>query len=142
MTVVKFYDEAADELLRFAVILAKYQDKWVFCKHRRRETLEIPGGHRELGKDILTTARRELYEETGALEYTIQQVCVYSVTAPDNFDGVESFGMLYYAKIMDLERELHSEIEKIVVTAQLPSAWTYPEIQPKLLEEARRRGFL
>ncbi|WP_322201657.1 NUDIX hydrolase [Acutalibacter intestini] len=142
MTVVKFYDEAADELLRFAVILAKYQDKWVFCKHRRRETLEIPGGHRELGEDILTTARRELYEETGALEYTIQQVCVYSVTAPDNFDGVESFGMLYYAKIMDLERELHSEIEKIVVTAQLPSAWTYPEIQPKLLEEARRRGFL
>ena len=142
MTVVKFYDEAADELLRFAVILAKYQDKWVFCKHRRRETLEIPGGHRELGEDILTTARRGLYEETGALEYTIQQVCVYSVTAPDNFDGVESFGMLYYAKIMDLERELHSEIEKIVVTAQLPSAWTYPEIQPKLLEEARRRGFL
>ena len=142
MTVVKFYDEAADELLRFAVILAKYQDKWVFCKHRRRETLEIPGGHRELGEDILTTARRELYEETGALKYTIQQVCVYSVTAPDNFDGVESFGMLYYAKIMDLERELHSEIEKIVVTAQLPSAWTYPEIQPKLLEEARRRGFL
>ena len=142
MTVVKFYDEAADELLRFAVILAKYQDKWVFCKHRRRETLEIPGGHRELGEDILTTARRELYEETGALEYTIQQVCVYSVTAPDNFDGVESFGMLYYAKMMDLERELHSEIEKIVVTAQLPSAWTYPEIQPKLLEEARRRGFL
>lgn len=142
MTVVRFYDEVEDKLLRFAVILAKYQDKWVFCKHRQRETLEIPGGHRELGEDILATARRELYEETGALEYTIQQVCVYSVTAPDNFDGVESFGMLYYAKIMDLERELHSEIEKIVVTAQLPSAWTYPEIQPKLLEEARRRGFL
>ena len=142
MTVVRFYDEVEDKLLRFAVILAKYQDKWVFCKHRQRETLEIPGGHRELGEDILATARRELYEETGALEYTIQQVCVYSVTAPDNFDGVESFGMLYYAQITDLERELHSEIEKIVVTAQLPSAWTYPEIQPKLLEEARRRGFL
>lgn len=25
---------------------------------------------------------------------------------------------------------------------ELPIDWTYPEIQPKLLEEARKRGFL
>lgn len=25
---------------------------------------------------------------------------------------------------------------------ELPINWTYPEIQPKLLEEARKRGFL
>ena len=58
MTVVKFYDEAADELLRFALILAKNQDKWVICKHRRRETLEIPGGHRELGGSYMKKPER------------------------------------------------------------------------------------
>ena len=44
---IKFYDNADDALLRFAVIIAKHNGKWVFCKHKKRSTLEIPGGHRE-----------------------------------------------------------------------------------------------
>ena len=44
---VKFYENINDELLKFAVIIAKHQDKWVFCKHKERDTYEIPGGHRE-----------------------------------------------------------------------------------------------
>ena len=76
---VRFYDEIEDERLKFAVIVSRYQNKWVFCKHKQRDTYEIPGGHRENGETILETARRELYEETGALEYSIQPICVYSV---------------------------------------------------------------
>lgn len=49
--------------------------------------------------------------------------------------------MLYYAKIREFEQELHREIEKIVITDQFPVNWTYPEIQPKLMEEAMRRSF-
>lgn len=142
MTVVHFYDEVSDELLKFAVIITVHNGKWVFCKHKERDTLEVPGGHREPGEDIFSTARRELYEETGALTYTLKPICVYSVTAPDNFDGMESFGMLYYANVIRFEPELHSEIETTVITDTLPENWTYPEIQPKLLEEAARRGFL
>ena len=140
--VVRFYDIVSDELLRFAVIIAVTQGKWVFCKHRERDTYEVPGGHREKGEDIETTARRELYEETGALEFTLRPVCVYSVTAPDDLDGEETFGMLFFADISSFEDELHSEIEKIVITDILPDKWTYPLIQPKLLEEVRRRGII
>ncbi|MCR5806369.1 MAG: NUDIX domain-containing protein [Oscillospiraceae bacterium] len=140
--VVRFYDIVSDELLRFAVIIAVTQGKWVFCKHRERDTYEVPGGHREKGEDIETTARRELYEETGALEFTLRPVCAYSVTAPDDFDGEETFGMLFFADISSFEDELHSEIEKIVIADILPDKWTYPLIQPKLLEEARRRGII
>lgn len=142
MTLVRFYDEVSDELLKFAVIITVHNGKWVFCKHKERNTLEVPGGHREPGEDIFSTARRELYEETGALTYTLKPICVYSVTAPDNFDGMESFGMLYYADVIRFEPELHSEIEMTVITDTLPEHWTYPEIQPKLLEEASRRGFI
>lgn len=141
MTLIRFYDEVPDELLKFAVILTVHNGKWVFCKHRERNTWEVPGGHREDGEDILSTAKRELYEETGALEYGLTPVCVYSVTAPGNFDGRESFGMLYYADVFRFEAELHNEIEKIIITDNLPGQWTYPEIQPRLLEEAARRGF-
>lgn len=139
---VHFYEEVDDDLLRFAVVIAKTEGKYVFCKHRMRTTLEVPGGHREPGEAILDTAKRELYEETGATDFDIRPVCVYSVTAEDNFDGQESFGMLYFAEIRAFEQELHSEIEKIVVTDEMPSDWTYPDIQPKLMEEAARREFL
>ncbi len=138
MTEVRFYDSIDDNLLKFAVIAAKTNGKWVFCKHKNRSTLEMPGGHRENGEDILATAKRELYEETGAIRFEIRPVCLYSVTAPNNFDGNETFGMLYYADISEFENELHCEIEKIVITDNLPTDWTYPEIQPALLKEIRK----
>ena len=57
---VKFYDTVDDSLLKFAVIISQSNGKWVFCKHKERETYEVPGGHREVGEDILETAKREL----------------------------------------------------------------------------------
>ena len=50
--------------------------------------------------------------------------------------------MLYTAEILTFERELHSEIEMILLTDSLVDNWTYPLIQPKLIEEAERRGCL
>lgn len=135
MTEIKFYDKVEDSLLKFAVIISKSNGKWVFCKHRERDTFEVPGGHRENCESILETAKRELYEETGAVQFEIKPICVYSVTAPDNFEGVETFGMLYYAEIFEIELELHSEIEKIFISDKLPENWTYPLIQPKLIEK-------
>lgn len=139
--VVKFYDTVEDKLLKFAVIVAKSKGKWVFCKHKERDTYECPGGHREAGENIDDTARRELYEETGAIDYSIKPICVYSVTEPDNFNGVETFGKLYFADITTFETELHSEIEKIELFDGLPKKWTYPLIQPFLLKEVERRNF-
>ncbi len=136
---VKFYESVNDELLKFAVIIAEANGKWVFCKHRDRNTWEIAGGHRETGEKISDTAKRELYEETGALKFDITPVCVYSVTSKDNFGGNETFGMLYFAKIYEFENTLHSEIEKIILADKLPENLTYPEIQPKLMEEFLRR---
>lgn len=102
----------------------------------------MPGGHREYREAIDDTAKRELYEETGAVVFTIKPICVCSVTAPDNFKGQETFGMLYCADIKTFEKELHSEIEKIIITDNLVDDWTYPLIQPRLIEEAKRRGFI
>lgn len=139
MIQVKFYDNVEDSLLKFAVIIAKYYGKWVFCKHMERNTYETPGGRREAGEDILNTAKRELNEETCATEFDISPICVYSVV--DTEENTESFGMLYFADIKTFEGELHSEIEKTIITENLPTAWTYPLIQPKLMEHAAALGF-
>lgn len=140
MIKVNFYEKAEDSLLKFAVILSRAGNKWVFCRHRERETWEVPGGRREPGEAILDTARRELYEETGAVDFTIRPVCIYSVVR-DNCEP-ESFGMLYFAEISAFEGELHSEIAEIMLSEETVENWTYPEIQPRLLAEAKRRGFL
>lgn len=134
---IKFYDKVDDQLLSFAVIVAKYEDQWVFCKHKDRETYEVPGGHREAGEDILETAKRELYEETGATEYEIRPVCVYSVrqAVDAQNSSEETFGMLYYAEIHRFDALPGYEIEKIIFQEDYPQHWTYPLIQPVLMEK-------
>lgn len=131
---VEFHESVKDSALKYAVILAKYNGRYVFVKHRERSTLEIPGGHREQGENIAQTAARELYEETGALQYSLRQICPYSVEK----DGETSYGMLFYAEITELGDLPLSEIERVVLLDEPPrelSEWTYPDIQPKLLEK-------
>ena len=137
MVKVNFYNSIEDSLLKFAVIVSRSQGKWVFCKHKERDTYECPGGHREAGEDILSTAKRELYEETGAIDYSIKQICVYSVCGNDGVikNKAETFGMLYFAEISKFEELPGFEIESIELFDNLPNNWTYPEIQPKLLEK-------
>ncbi len=145
MIEVNFYDQMDDELLKFAVLIARTEGKWVFCKHRERDTYECPGGHRENGETIIETAIRELKEETGAIDFRIQPICVYSVKGKtkinEEYNTDETFGMLFIAEIESFEEELHSEIESILITDRLIDNWTYPLIQPRLFEEIKRRGY-
>lgn len=131
MIEVRFYDEIDDSLLDYAVVAARYRGKWVFCKHRERDTYECPGGRREPGEAILETAKRELWEETGATKYELKQLCAYSVVK----DGAETFGMLFYGEIHQFGNLPPLEIEKVEFFDGLPDRWTYPQIQPKLIEK-------
>lgn len=131
---VKFYNEIDNKGLKFAVIMARYDNRWIFCKHKERETYEIPGGHREVDENIVDTAKRELQEETGAIEFKIEPIVVYSLTRKDSVKSNENetFGMLFYAEVHSLKDTLESEIERIELFDKIPENLTYPEIQPYL----------
>ena len=131
MPEVTFYpiSDSQEHPVKYAVIAAKYQNQWVFCRHRDRSTWEIPGGHCEEGETPSETARRELWEETGAAMATISPICLYSFS---------DFGMLYYADIQTLEPlSPESEIVEIRLFDDLPENLTYPHIQKDLFNRVQ-----
>lgn len=123
-------DEVADNLLKYAVVPTWYNNKWVWVRHQDRQTWEIPAGHREPNEDILKTAERELIEETGATEFQIQPIAVYSVT----IDNETTYGILCYALVKEFNGELLFEICERKTFDYLPEQLTYPDIQPHLMD--------
>lgn len=131
MPKVSFYPEGSisDHLLSYSVIVASYNGKWIFCRHKARHTWEIPGGHREAGETCMEAAVRELNEETGAINAEVKPITVYGVENNDR----ETFGMLFRAEV-DVLQPLTgmSEIAEISLCDNLPCELTYPQIQPHL----------
>lgn len=118
--------------LKYSVIAARYQGRWILCRHIERSTWEIPGGHIEPGETALEAARRELWEETGATDADIRPVCVYKVS---------QYGMLFFAEVHSMGMiPKGSEIAETILFDHLPENLTYPSIQPYLFE--RVQGWL
>jgi putative nucleotidyltransferase with HDIG domain len=129
-----------DEELKFAVIVSKCNGKFVYVRHKKRDTWEVPGGHRELNEDINDTAARELEEETGAVKFNIKPICDYlcDYSLERGIDD-KSYGRLFYAEIKELGELPNLEIGEIGLFEDMPENLTYPQIQPILLNEVAER---
>lgn len=93
---------------KYVVIFAKYKGQWVFCRHKQRTTWETAGGHIEKGESPLEAARRELYEESGAKDFTIRPICDYG--AAD--DVSHANGMVFFADIEHFGEMPQFEMER------------------------------
>jgi len=130
---VKLHDisSALEPELKFVVITALYKGKWVCVRHRERSTWEFPGGHIEMGETPLEAAKRELFEETGATEFQIEEVCDYSVTSTRE----TNYGRLFFSRVSVIGELPESEIEDVKVFDGLPENMTYEAIQPVLFHK-------
>ena len=115
---------------RYVVIFARYQDKWLYCRAKERDTYETAGGRIEQGETTLESAKRELYEETGAVKFDIIPAFDYSLHTPTDFAN----GQVFLAHIHELGEIPDYEMAEIIMLDSIPEKMTYPHILPMLFE--------
>lgn len=120
--------------LLYVIILARYKNKWLFVRHKERATWEIPGGHIEPRETPFAAAKRELFEETGAVQYDMKQLTAYTVNTADGIKG----GYIFLAAIESLgDLPEQHEIAERLLRDSLPENLTYPHIQPQVFNYAQ-----
>lgn len=115
---------------KFVVIIAREKGGFLFCRHRERATWELPGGHIEKDEKPLDAAKRELFEETGATDFTIRPIFDYRVSR----DGDSSDGIVYLADVTNRGDLPLSEMAEVKCLLKMPDDMTYPQIQPLILK--------
>lgn len=110
---------------KYVLIFSYYKGQLLLSKHKKRQTWETQGGKIEEAETHLEAAKRELYEESGAIEYDIKEICDY--WAKD--DTHEACGKVYIANIYALKQlPSYSEMREIELFTNLPSNLTYPDL--------------
>jgi len=117
----------------YVVIAVRYDGGWLFVRHRKRGGYELPAGHPDKGEDSVEAAVRELMEETGALDFTLEPVTYYYV---DTGSG-KKFGRLFLAYVDTLgEITDKHEIEGVKVFRRLPRDLSLSEVMTLLYRTA------
>ena len=113
---------------KYVVVMSKYQGRILLSRHRDRSTWETQGGHIEPGETPMDAARRELYEESGAVDFDIRPVFDY--WAGDENGGAS--GQVFAAEIRTLGPMPKSEMAEVRAFDEVPPNVTYPAITPEL----------
>ena len=113
---------------KYVVVMSKYQGKILLSRHKDRTTWETQGGHIEPGETPLDAARRELYEESGAVDFDIRPVFDY--WAGDENGGAS--GQVFAAEIDKMGPMPDSEMAEVRTFDEIPPNVTYPAITPEI----------
>lgn len=120
---------------KYVVVISVYRGMLMLSKHNFRLAWETQGGHIEEGETPLEAAKRELYEESGAVEFTIKPIFDYR----SGDDKAYADGQVFFAEIERLEPIPEgSEMRDVGFFDRLPKHLTYRDITPVLIETANR----
>lgn len=133
----KVYELGFLEEYKYVVVLSEYNGKIVLSRHKERTTWETQGGHIEQGETPLDAAKRELYEESGAVDFEIKPLCDYRAWNEETGHGAN--GVVFHAVIREFGAILDSEMAEIQEFTELPENLTYPAITPVLFDHLMRK---
>jgi len=113
-------EEIDQGLLKYIVLLTKYQGQFILIRHKDRTVWELPGGKIEPGETPIQAAGRELFEESGAVIFELSPIGIYQMNG--------SYGMAFYAEVDTLDALPESEIAEIRLSEDLPEGLNYGPI--------------
>ena len=125
---------------KYVVVLSEYRGALLLSRHARRTTWETQGGHIEAGETPLDAAKRELFEESGAVCYDITYAFDYRAGDDDGYAD----GAVFLAQIHTLGPIPDSEMDEVRSFDTIPSdgMLTYPGITPVLYRHALKNRLL
>ena len=134
--ITKTYPVGTLPTYKYVVVLSEYQGRILLSRHKKRTTWETQGGKIEPGETPLMAAKRELYEESGAVDFAIEPLCDYWAGEPQTKE--EGNGRVFLAKIKKLSAMPESEMAEVCTFDELPENLTYPAITPTLFERKKQ----
>ena len=108
-------------------IISFHNDKWIFSNHKERTTWEPQGGHIEKGETPLEAAKRELFEESGAVDFEIEPLFDYRACGIIKGVSITGHGQVFLANVRTFaDIPGQSEMERICLFDSPPPNQTYP----------------
>ena len=117
----------------FVTIFCRYQNKWLYCRIKDETGYGNAGGKIEAGEKTIEAAKRELYEETGALQFDITPLFDYSVERPEGY----TTGQVFLAHIHELGELPQYEMAEVRLFDAFPEKLRFPDILPVLYKNVQ-----
>ncbi|MEH7745523.1 nucleoside triphosphatase YtkD, partial [Neobacillus drentensis] len=87
------------EKAKHVLVICQQGDEWLLTNHKKRG-LEFPGGKSESGESLEEAARREVFEETGAILAELRFLAEYKISEPNR-----SFvKIVFWGKVKRIEK--------------------------------------
>jgi len=115
--------------IQYVSLVSKYKGKWVIVHHSIFDKWDCPGGRIEHKETPIEAAKRELWEETGALEAVYNPLFIYSIET----DNGISYGIQYFVEIKEIGPLPKYEMDKVEFVDELPfEKMRTPEVHRRL----------
>lgn len=138
---VVFSNEKCFGAAKHVFVLARFHDKWVLTKHRKRG-LEFPGGKKEGEETIEEALIREVYEETGGVVEEYVFVGQYQVFDPEK-PFVKDIFFAWLSELQTKENYLETDGPILVKQLEVDQQYSFimkDEMLRLSLEECRQKG--
>ncbi len=129
MNYVEFYRDIQNIKAKYAVIVARYDGKWIYTRKADSNSYEIPGG--EIGKEETPeqAANRFLTAFTGAKKYDLNKV---------EYFNIDAFGVLFFAEVYEMVEIPESKEKREIKLSELfEENLTYPQIEKELVKKVQ-----
>lgn len=109
-----FFEEGQSQIeSRHVLVIGKFKDNWLLTRHSVRG-LEFPGGKAETGESLEQAAKREVFEETGAIVNKLNWIAEYAVYQDKAFSKT-----VFTATVESLEKVEWMETDGPVLVPEL-----------------------